>query len=441
MESKVAPQVLRGMRDILPDKMILRQYVIGVLRDVFETYGFEPLETPAIEYAEVLEGKSGDEADTLMYKFEDRGGRRVGLRYDLTVPLARVAAAYGDLVKPFKRYQIAPVWRAERPQRGRFREFYQCDVDTVGSRSLMADAEVVAVAQAALSRLGFRRFRIKLNNRKLLTAFGEFAGVPGDRVGGLYRAIDRIDKVGIDAVRRELVDSGIAPDAADRLLALVRVSGEVDQVLASARDTLSALPGALAGVDELSELVMYLREMGIPREQYEIDLSMVRGLGYYTGPIFEAVVDEPKVGSICGGGRYDNLVGVFSNQDLPAVGISVGLERIIEVIEELRLGPKSLGKTLTQVLVSVFAPATLPQSLKLVQELRAAGINSEVYLGTDRLPNQLRYASRKGIRLVLIVGPDEVAAERVVIKDLIDGKQTAVSRAGVATALCAALPG
>ena len=255
MDAKVTPQVLRGMRDILPEKMILRQYVIGVLRSVFESYGFEPLETPAIEYAEVLEGKSGDEADTLMYRFEDRGGRRVGLRYDLTVPLARVAASYGDLIKPFKRYQIAPVWRAERPQRGRFREFYQCDVDTVGSKSLLADAEVVAVAQTALTRLGFARFRIKLNNRKLLAALGEYAGVPAERVGGLYRAIDRIDKAGVEAVRSELTDSGIDPETAGRLLDLVRVSGEPENVLARTSETLAALPGATTGVNELTELV------------------------------------------------------------------------------------------------------------------------------------------------------------------------------------------
>ena len=439
MESKVAPQVLRGMRDILPEKMILRQYVIGVLRSVFESYGFEPLETPAIEYAEVLEGKGGDEADTLMYRFEDRGGRKVGLRYDLTVPLARVVAAYGDLVKPFKRYQIAPVWRAEKPQRGRFREFYQCDVDIVGSKSLLADAEVVSVAQSVLTKLGFAKFRVKLNNRKLLTAFGEFVGVQSENLGGLYRAIDRIDKVGAEVVKRQLTDSGIDADAAERLLALVCVTGAPEDVLAETRKTLAAVPNATAGVDELLELSGYLRELGFPREQYEVDLAMVRGLGYYTGPIFEAVVDEPKVGSISGGGRYDGLVGIFSSQQQPAVGISVGLERIIEVMEELNLGPQGRAKTLTQVLVTVFSREMVAASLALVQELRAAGLRAELYLGSERLPNQMRYASRKGIPAVAIVGPDEAATGKTVVRDMKSGQQSTVARAETAAAIRAVL--
>ena len=439
MAAKVAPQILRGMRDILPARMILRQYVVGVLREVFERFGFEPMETPAVEYAETLEGKFGDEADKLIYEFEDRGGRRVGLRYDLTVPLARVVAMYPELVKPFKRYQIAPVWRAERPQKGRYREFYQCDVDVVGSSSMLADAEVVTVADFALRQLGFSRYRIKLNDRKVLTALAEYAGVPLESAGGIYRAVDKLEKIGAEGVREELASFGIPPDAIARLLDLIQVRGEPAAVFAQLRGKLAGIAKGLEGIDELEQIVTFLAELGVAPERYEIDLSMVRGLDYYTGPIFEAVVDEPRIGSICGGGRYDNLIGTFGGPSYPAVGISVGLERIIDVLEELELAKERLRKTLTDVLVTVFGPETRPASLALVTELRGIGINAEVYLGLERLPNQLRYASRKGIPYVAILGPDEVAKDLVLVKNMSTGEQKSYERGAVGGALLAML--
>ncbi len=439
MAAKVAPQVLKGMRDILPARMILRQYVVGVLRDVFGRFGFEPLETPAIEYAETLEGKYGDEADKLIYSFEDRGGRRVGLRYDLTVPLARVVAMYPDLVKPFKRYQIAPVWRAEKPQKGRYREFYQCDVDVVGSTSMLADAEVVAVADFALQQLGFTRYRTKLNDRKLLAALSEYAGVPGDATLAMYRAIDKLEKIGERAVREELDRAGIPADAVDRLFELIRLPGEPAAVFAALRGKLAGYPKGLEGVGELEQIVTFLGQMGVPAERYEVDLAMVRGLDYYTGPIFETVVDEPKIGSICGGGRYDNLIGMFGSQTYPAVGISVGLERIIDVLEELELAKERARQTTTDVLVTVFSAETRAASLAVVSELRRLGIDAEVSLGLEKLPNQLRYASRKGIPFVAILGPDEVAQDRVVVKDMATGEQKSYERGAVGGALRAML--
>ena len=439
MAAREAPQVLRGMRDYLPTRMILRQYVVDVLRDVFERFGFEPLETPAIEYAETLEGKFGEEADKLIYRFEDRGGRRVGLRYDLTVPLARVVAMYPDLVKPFKRYQIAPVWRAEKPQRGRYREFYQCDVDIVGSASTLADAEVVLVADFALGQLGFSRFRIKLNNRKLLAALAQYAGVPGEHIGDIYRAIDKLEKVGQEAVRDELRRYGVPSVAISRLLELVQIQGEPAAILSQARESLAALPKGLEGIDELEQMVTHLRQMDVAAERLQVDLSMVRGLGYYTGPIFEVVVEEPKIGSICGGGRYDGLVGLLGGQNLPAVGVSFGLERIIDVLEELELATERVAKTKTGVLVTLFGPETRSESLGLVSELRRVGINAEVFLGPERLPNQLRYASRKGIPYVAVLGPDEVARGVVLVKDMATGEQKSYERAAVAGALLAVL--
>ncbi|MBI2953944.1 MAG: histidine--tRNA ligase [Chloroflexi bacterium] len=409
--------------------MILRQYVTGKLRDVFENFGFEPLDTPAIEYAEVLEGKYGDEADKLIYKFEDRGGRRIGLRYDLTVPLARVIGTHPDLARPFKRYQIAPVWRAEKPQKGRYREFWQCDVDTVGSASSLADAEVVCVAYDALRRLGFRHFKTKINSRKMLAAIAEYIGLSPDQAPAVYRAIDKLDKIGIDGVKEELAECGLNSPLISRLLDLLQVRGDADVVLAQLRTKLADSAMGAQGVDELDEVVRYLRWLGVSESNFEVDFSMVRGLDYYTGPIFETVVEEPKIGSICGGGRYDGLVGLFTNRPTPATGISLGLERIVDVLEELHLGGVPEMKTVTYALVTVFSQDTVGESLRAASELRAADIHTEVFLGKDKLGNQLRYASRKGIPFTIILGPDEIATGKAIVKNIATEEQVTIERA------------
>lgn len=428
------PQVLRGMRDILPERMGVRQYAIGILRQTFERFGFQPLETPAMEYADTLTGKYGEEADRLLYLFQDRGGRQVGLRYDLTVPLCRVVACYPDLPRPFKRYQIAPVWRAERPQKGRYREFYQCDVDTVGSASMLADAELLGVATAALRQLGFSGYRIKLNNRKLLVALAEYAGVPAAQAGGVYRTIDKLEKVGQEAVRAELREEGLSTEAASRLLELVQCqAASATELLSSVQTQLADYPAGVAGAQELAELLEYAAALGITPAECQVDLSMVRGLEYYTGPILEAVVEKPRIGSIIGGGRYDGLVGLIGGPDTPATGLSFGLERIIDVLEELEMAPAEVRQTAPQVLVTVFSPEGTADSLRLGQELRAAGVRTEVYLGKDRLGAQLRYASRKGIPFVAILGPDEVARGEVTVKAMSgDGGQSVMPRSAVA---------
>lgn len=435
MPQRVTPQVLRGMRDFLPERMILRQHVIGQLRAIFERFGFEPLETPAIEYAETLEGKFGEEGDKLMYRFADRGGRRVALRYDLTVPLARVVAMHGELVRPFKRYQIAPVWRAEKPQKGRYREFWQCDVDTAGTSSVLADAEVVNVVYVALRALGFDRFAIKINNRKILAALAQYAGVPVDEAAGIYRAIDKLDKIGRDGVERELREEGLDPTIIAHLLDLLAETGDAKEVLRHTRERLAMIPAGLAGVDETEQLLSHLDAAGVPVRSRQVELSMVRGMDYYTGPIFETVVEEPKIGSVSGGGRYDNLIGLFSKENVPSTGVSFGLERIIDVIEELGMRPANVRRTVAEVLVTVFAPDTLPHSIRIASELRERGINVELYLGSERLGSQLRYAVRKSIPLAVIAGPDEVAAERCVLKDLAGETQATVERRELAAAL------
>lgn len=430
------PRVLQGMRDFLPERMLLRQWVIGQLRGVFESFGFEPLDTPAVEYAETLKGKYGEEADKLIYDFDDRGGRRVGLRYDLTVPLARVAAMYGELPRPFKRYQIAPVWRAERPQKGRYREFWQCDVDTVGTASPLADAEVVMVVASALPRLGFQNFTIRLNNRKVLTALAKSLDVRGEAALALFRSLDKLDKVGVSGVRAELAERGLPGETADRLFEFVETSGSNEAVLAGLRRRLGASALALEGIGELEAIVAALGAGGIADRTYRVDLSMIRGLDYYTGPIFETVVSEPKIGSISGGGRYDNLIGMFSGRSVPATGVALGLERIIDVIEELNLAPAALGRTVTQVLVTIFGPETQAASLGLAAELRAAGVRTEIALNGDRIGNQLKYASRRQIPAAAIVGPDELARNEVVVKDLASGEQQTLPRDQVVEHLC-----
>ena len=338
--TRIVPQTVRGMRDHRPPAMILRHYVADTLRAVFERFGFDPLQTPAVEYAETLEGKYGEEADRLIYTFEDRGGRRVGLRYDLTVPLARVVAQYPDLPKPFKRYQIAPCWRAERPQRGRYREFVQCDVDIVGSASMLADAEVVTVACVAFQTLGFKHFTVRLNHRKVLAGLAEVLGLDPQTSAQVYRSVDKLDKIGPEGVRAELAERGLAPDLIDRLFEFFTLTGPSRDILTTLRERLQASAVGLEGIAELEALLDALAMSGVSPQFYRLDLSMVRGLEYYTGPIFEAVVEEPRIGSIAGGGRYDRLIGLFSGRDYPATGLSIGLDRVCDVIEELGLRPE-----------------------------------------------------------------------------------------------------
>ncbi|MDP9374775.1 MAG: histidine--tRNA ligase, partial [Chloroflexota bacterium] len=428
------PQLLSGFRDFLPSQMLLRQQVIGILREVFERHGFEPLDTPALEYAATLTGKYGED-EKLLYRFQDHGGREVGLRYDLTVPLARVAALHAnDLVLPFKRYHIGPVWRADRPQRGRFREFYQCDVDTVGSPSMLADAEAVATVAETLERLGLPGYTIQINHRRIISGLARLAGVPEEGTATIHRSVDKLQKIGAAGVRDELIERGVGPEVAGRVLDLVALAGDTAGILASLRERAAAFPEVLSGIDDLERLFGFLAALGVPSDRYAIELSMVRGLDYYTGPIFEVVVERPKVGTIAAGGRYDGLIGSFSGRDVPATGFSLGLERIFEVIAEFDLLPVPRG--VAQVLVAIVrergdasgdgsaAPADegTAAALALVSELREAGLRAEVYLNERRgLRDQLTYANRKGVPLVAYAGEDERARGVVKLRDLRGG--------------------
>ncbi len=424
MSTFIKPRVPRGMRDILPEQMIRRQYVIDVIRDVFEEFGFEPLQTPAMELSEVLTGKYGPDAEKLIYQAGHTGGKEdISLRYDLSVPLCRVIAMYPQLPKPFKRYQIDPVWRAERPQKGRYRQFFQCDADTVGSDSMLADAENVNLIYQVLSRLSFEQFEININNRKLITGIGEYSGVPAEQLGGLYRSIDKLDKIGVNGVTEELRENEIPEDVIEKLLALLQVKGDATTVLTDMKDQLADFEIAQKGLTKLEELINYITTLGVPEKYYRVNVAMVRGLEYYTGPIYETVVEEPRIGSITGGGRYDELIGSFSKQSFPATGTSFGIERIIDVMEEFDMFPSSVGKTVTQVLMTVFDDDLMDESLKLSTQLRQGGIRTEVYFRPTRISTQLKYADSKGIPYAAILGSDELAAGVVAVRDLSSREQ------------------
>lgn len=430
MATIVEPRLPRGMRDTLPQKMIQRRYVIGVVERVFERFGFEPLQTPVLELQQTLTGKYGPDAEKLIYDARHREGKEdLALRYDLSVPLSRVVAMNPELAKPFKRYQIAPVWRAERPQKGRYREFYQCDADIVGTSSMLADAEIIAMIFTILTELGFKQFVTKLNNRKVLTALGEYSGVAPALLGGLYRALDKLDKIGRDGVRDEMVQNQIPADTVNKILELITLPvGDLD----AWADRFREYPRGVEGIYELKELVQFARDMGVLPERLQVDLTMVRGLEYYTGPIFETVVTEPKIGSLTGGGRYDGLVGLFSKNSLPVTGTSLGIERIIDVMDELNMYPPDLGTTVVDAFVTVFDAERRSVSLAVAMELRAAGIDTQVWYDLDGLGKQIKYAAARGIPFVVIIGPDEAAADVVTLRDLATGEQKQIARSQIA---------
>ncbi|HEX8230267.1 MAG TPA: histidine--tRNA ligase [Chloroflexia bacterium] len=424
-KTQIAPQRLKGFRDLLPQTMFVRQHVMDTLRRIFELHGFAPLETPSLEYLATLEGKYGED-EKLIYRFEDQGGRRVGMRYDLTVPLARVVAMHqNELTFPWKRYQMSPVWRGDNPQFGRYREFYQCDVDIVGSASMLADAEILSILAEAMTGLGFTGYRVLVNNRKLLSGIARSAGVAPEQAGVIFRAVDKLDKIGRDGVRDEMVRNGIDEATAGHALDLF-LSGQGVASFAENVALLSELAGPLKddmeatqGLQELRQVLDALSSMNVEHDRFRIDTTLARGLSYYTGPVYEVVVDEPKIGSLGGGGRYDELVGMFAGRTIPTTGVSFGIERMVDVITSL--GLYTPGSTPSKALITIFdASAESTQaSLGLASELRAAGIPCEVYLNPgDKLGKQFAYADKSGIPFALVLGPDELREGNVTVKDL-----------------------
>ncbi|MEY3989511.1 MAG: hypothetical protein RI985_592 [Chloroflexota bacterium] len=415
------PQNVKGMRDLLPQAMMLRQHIIGTLREVFERYGFEPLQTPTLEHAETLEGKLGDE-ERLIYRFEDHGGRKLAMRYDQTVPLARVVAQYqSQLQMPWRRYAVGASYRGERTQRGRYREFYQADVDIVGSSSPVADAEIIAVLTDALTALGFDNFVTLLSHRQILGGIARVSGLDEAAAGGVYRAIDKLDKIGPDGVRTELMNSGVSADACDRILHLVSLSGDSDTVLDALATALAGDERAQAAIVNLREIIAAATAMGVPSNRYAVAPRLARGLSYYTGMVCEAVVESPPMGSLLGGGRYDDLIGLFADRSLPTVGIAFGLDRLHDVMEELGMGPRG---AMADVYVTIFNQESMAANLALAHQLRAAGFKVEHTLdASERLGKQLKTADQRGIAFAVVQGPDEQAAGEVVVRDLKSGNQ------------------
>lgn len=432
------PQNIKGMRDHLPRAMLLRQHIINTLTQVFERHGFEPISTSVVEYAETLEGKLGDD-EKLIYRFEDHGGRRLALRYDQTVPLARVVAQYANqLTLPWRRYAIGPSYRGERPARGRYRELWQADVDIVGSASPLADAEIIAVLTEALGTLGFPDFTTLLNHRQVLGGIARVSGLDEEAAGSVYRAIDKLDKVGADGVREELLRSAVPADAADRILEMILLEGQPDDTLRELAGRLQHDERALAALDNLRAIVTYLEALGVPAERYTIAPRLARGLSYYTGAVFETSTSHWPAGSLLGGGRYDDLIGLFAGRSIPTVGLAFGIDRLHDVMEELGIGPRA--ETTAQVFVTIFATEQVGPSLHLARELRAAGMHVITALEVEMsLGKQFKEADRKGIRYVLVLGPDELARNEVVVKDLVSGEQRNVPRGAVIAELQQAL--
>lgn len=423
---------MKGLRDFLPEDMVKRNYVIDILKKTFESHGFMQLETPAIEMWDILSGKYGEEGEQLIYRFKDRGERDLGLRYDLTVPLSRVSAMYQHkIVKPFKRYQIQPVWRADKPGKGRFREFYQCDMDIIGCADTMADAEVIATAWEGLKKLGFRNFVIKFNSRKILKGMVELSGAGADKETDVCTAIDKLDKIGVEGVERELLTRGVSEEAKDRILEFIKIQGTPQEVILQAHSRFKDSEWAQKGIEEMSALRRLLDFMGVPESNLMFDLSLARGLNYYTGPIFETVVEKPKIGSISGGGRYDNMIGQYVGTPIPATGNSIGLERIITVMEELGMYPENIGSGV-KVLICRFPDEDLAYSMKLASRLRSEGISTEVYLNSSKLRGQLGYAEDRNIPIAVIAGGNELKEGNVVIKDMTKREQFTTPDAEIA---------
>ncbi|MEG2613439.1 MAG: histidine--tRNA ligase [Alistipes sp.] len=434
------PSIPKGTRDFSPAEMMRRQYIFDTIRGVFRLFGYAPLETPSMENLTTLLGKYGDEGDKLLFKIlnsgdyaanlaegEVRQASRIcekGLRYDLTVPFARYVVQHqGELTFPFKRYQIQPVWRADRPQKGRYREFYQCDVDVIGSRSLLNEAELVDIVARVFRALKIRVV-LKMNNRKILFGIAETIG-HADKMVDITVAIDKLEKIGIESVRTELRERGLDDKALDMLQPILELSGDNDQKLNKLRDVIGGSEIGLQGVAEMQTIFDYLKRLSIDL-QVELDLSLARGLNYYTGAIFEVKALDYAIGSICGGGRYDDLTGIFGMPDTSGVGISFGADRIYDVMTGLNLFPEEANQTTKVFFVNLGAEEELT-SLQQLRVLRDAGISAEIYPENAKMKKQMEYANRREIPYVAIIGSQELEQHVVTLKDMRSGEQSQVA--------------
>ena len=456
------PSIPKGTRDFGPAEMVGRNYIFNIVKGVFRKYGYQCIETPSLENLSTLLGKYGEEGDKLLFKVlnsgdcfggiefgdycctDELGNRRFnsnglslkvcekGLRYDLTVPFARFVVQHQNEISfPFKRYQIQPVWRADRPQKGRYREFYQCDVDVIGSKSLLNELELVQIVDDVFGQMGVR-VCIKINNRKILAGLAEVSGQP-DKLVDITVAIDKIDKIGLDAVKKELFEKGLTEQAVAVIEPVLTLSGATDEKLAKMRELLAVSETGMKGLEEITTLFSLIAGAGIS-QPVELDLSLARGLNYYTGAIFEVKARDFAIGSICGGGRYDDLTGIFGLPNMSGVGISFGADRIYDVLAGLDLFPKDAAAAAT-VLFTNMGNQEVAYAIPVAATLRAAGIACEIYPDNAKLKKQFEYADRKGIPYLAIVGDQEVSEGTVMLKNLATGEQHPVAKDALAAAL------
>ena len=440
------PSIPKGTRDFSPVEMAKRNYIFNTIREVFYLYGFQQIETPSMENLSTLMGKYGEEGDKLLFKIQNSGDYfsgltdeellsrnaaklaskfcEKGLRYDLTVPFARYVVMHRDEITfPFKRFQIQPVWRADRPQKGRYREFYQCDADVVGSNSLLNEVELVQMIDAVFQKFGIR-VSIKINNRKILTGIAEIIG-EADKIVDITVAIDKLDKIGLDNVNAELASKGIPQEAIDKLQPIILLSGSNEEKIATLKNVLAASETGLKGVEESEFILKTIAGLGIQSE-VELDLTLARGLNYYTGAIFEVKALDVQIGSISGGGRYDNLTGVFGMEGMSGVGISFGADRIYDVLNQLDLYPKEAVNG-TQLLFVNFGEAEAAYVLPVLAQVRAAGIRAEIYPDAAKMKKQMSYANAEMVPFVAIVGENEMKEGKVMLKNMTSGEQSLVT--------------
>jgi histidyl-tRNA synthetase len=425
-KTRIQPRILSGFRDFLPEAMIPRERMMDNAKRVYRSYGFAPIDTPTLEYIDILLGKGGNESDKQMYRFTDNGGRDVGMRFDLTIPLARFVAQHAnDLGLPFKRYHIGCVWRAEKPQFGRYREFMQCDFDSIGSRHVASDIETALVIHDLLQSQGFERFTIRLNSRQILNGILDTVGLL-DQSATVLRSLDKLAKVGRTVVVNELQDKAGASSAqVDQILELADLKGTNQQILNDLKPMVSGNDTGEAGLARLHAIVDGFEAAGANAARLRIDASIARGLDYYTGAVFETILDDlPSIGSVCSGGRYDDLAAVYTKQELPGIGASLGLDRLLTAQEKLGMIPKV--HTPAQILIPYFDETGLPQYLKLAGQLRREGFRVEVFPEPKKLGQQLKYADRRGFIVAIIQGRDELEQGVCQVKDLRSGEQKEV---------------
>jgi len=440
------PSIPKGTRDFLPSEMVRRNYILDTIKDVFRLYGFQPIETPAMENLSTLMGKYGEEGDKLLFKILNSGDfvskvsddiynekdsvkltsqiSGKGLRYDLTVPFARFVVQHqNEITFPFKRYQIQPVWRADRPQKGRYREFYQCDVDVIGSDSLLNEAELIQIIDEVFKRLKIETV-VKINNRKILAGIAETIGEK-ERITDITVAIDKLEKIGLEKVNEELSAKGVSDEAIQKLQPILGLEGDTASKLDQLEEVISTSEIGIQGIVEMKTLFGYLEKLNLATD-FELDLTLARGLNYYTGAIIEVKAKDVEMGSICGGGRYDDLTGIFGLKDVSGVGVSFGAERIYDVLTQLNLFPKESAET-TKVLFVNFGEKEEAYCLPVLSKLRASGINAEIYPDSTKMKKQMNYANKKDIPFVVLAGESEMAAQKFTLKNMERGEQTLVT--------------